>query len=152
MTEDRSQALNGVSPEEKAQVLAQIDEEDLNNLSYNQPLVDIPSPPDIGDLPDKDAIRREKKTGSGLTIKSGIVESEEEAGWYNVKFDTSFAAGTKPVVITVAEGRQGEFEKGSYTPPSHDVPTFSDLSLPDIEIDGVKLGDINQSLVSKPGH
>jgi len=121
------QLLNGRSNNQSADALAA--------LNFDRGEFDIPNPPNVGELPVKQASDDTSDSEPDtVEVKNGIASSGEAMAWYEVVFDVPFADGNKPTVTAVAESRGSSESEGQYSPPSHDSPGITALELLDISI------------------
>jgi len=128
------QLLNGRSNNQSADALAA--------LNFDRGEFDIPNPPNVGELPVKQASDDTSDSEPDtVEVKNGIASSGEAMAWYEVVFDVPFSDGTKPTVTAVAESRGSSESEGQYSPPSHDSPGITALELLDISIPDPSLSE-----------
>jgi len=128
------QLLNGRSNNQSGDALAA--------LNFDRGEFDIPNPPNVNELPVKQASDDTSDSEPDtVEVKNGIASSGKAMAWYEVVFDVPFSDGTKPTVTAVAESRGSSESQGQYSPPSHDSPGITALELLDISIPDPSLSE-----------
>lgn len=117
------------------------DMDPLDELNFKRARAQVTDIPDVGDIPVKEATQDDGTDGQAVEIKHGKAASEEQMAWYNVVFNTPFAAGTEPTVVASVESRSTQESDNTYEPPTHDSPGITGFELVDISIEAPTLSE-----------
>lgn len=115
---------------------------------YSPARVDLPSLPDVKDIPVKTASSSEDDESKALEVKSGTAESGEERGWYKVEFEQPFQSQLPPVINATGVRRTGEFIRANYEPPNFGIDGVSLVDLAQIEARQIQIGQIGEQQIS----
>jgi len=122
---------------------------DVAKGDYTPARIDTPDIPRSEDIPVRTASTEEEDTSKALEVKSGVAESGDERGWYEVKFGEPFQGElNRPIINATASQRTGEFSVAQYEPPSLTVDGVSLVDVADIQLSQIGVGGVDPQEIS----